>query len=324
MSDRVGVVLLHRGDPSTPDDAKGWLKTAYSDPIAYRLSFGSEAQKALAVPLAWWDGKALAQKIREVGGRAPTASAATALAGELESKLNGANQGTGAAKFRVLAGLRYTTPSIAEACAQLKQDGIKRIVGVSLYPQQCKRFFESSGKALSRDAEEGAEVSLIDRCAHPLYFEAVRDCVERALERAPEASVLFAALHLDRSDATDGDPYPEQLVAAVETVMAKLDKTTHRIAWLELGGPGLSVDEMLTKYREGGSTSVVLCPIGSSIDELELVHALDFRLRPLCKQLGFSHVERAASVSTSPKYVEALAATVTEHLARVGSLGFQS
>ena len=38
VSDRVGIVLLHRGDPATPEDAKGWLKTAYSDPIAYRRS----------------------------------------------------------------------------------------------------------------------------------------------------------------------------------------------------------------------------------------------------------------------------------------------
>ena len=29
MSDRIGVVLLHRGDPATPDEAKTWLKTAY-------------------------------------------------------------------------------------------------------------------------------------------------------------------------------------------------------------------------------------------------------------------------------------------------------
>lgn len=321
MSDRVGVVLLHRGDPATPEDAKGWLKTAYADPIAYRLSFGVEAQKALAVPLAWWDGKALAQKLRDIGGRSPLASKVSLLASALEARLNGEGQGTAAAKFKVLPGMRYAAPSVADACREFQKDGIKRLVGVSLYPQQCKRFFESSGKALAREAGELVEVSLIDRCEHALYFDAVRASVIAALERAPDASVVFAALHLDRSDALEGDPYPEQLVAAVEAVMSKVERP-HRLCWLELGGPGLSIDEMLKKFRDGGTTSVVLCPLGTVVDELEMVHALDFRLRPLGRTLGFTHLERAASVSQSELYVDALAATVQDHLTRVGGLGF--
>ncbi len=322
VSDRIGIVLLHRGDPATPDDAQPWLKTAYADPLAYRLSFGSEAQKALAVPLAWWDGKALAQKLRDIGGRSPLAANVAQLAASLESRLNKEGQGTAGAKFKVLGGMRYGAGSIAEACRELEKDGIKRIVGVSLYPQQCKRFFESSGKALAREAAEGSDVSLIDRCVHPVYFDAVRASVSAALERVADAPVVFAALHLDRSDALEGDPYPEQLVAAVEAVMSKLERP-HRLCWLELGGPGLSVDEMLKKFREGGAPAVVLCPLGTSVDELELVHALDFRLRPVAKALGFTHVERAASVATSPLYADALAVVIGEHLTRVGALGFK-
>ena len=321
MSERVGVVLLHRGDPATPADAKGWLKTAYADPLAYRLSFGAEAQRALAGPLAWWDAKALSQRLNEIGGRSPVVEKVRLLAGALEVKLNAHAQGTAAAKFKVLPGLRYATPSVAEACRELQRDGITRIVGVSLYPQQCKRFFDSSGKALSREAAEGAEVSLIDRCANPLYFDAVRASVSAALDRAAGATVLFAALHLDRSDALEGDPYPEQLVAAVEAVMSKLERP-HKLSFLELGGPGLSTEEMLKKLKESGVSGVVLCPLGSSVDELEIVHTLDFKLRPLAKSLGYTQIERAASVSDSPLFVEALAAQVTEHLTRIGALGF--
>jgi ferrochelatase len=317
----IGVVLLHRGDPGTPEEAKGWLKTAYSDPLAYRLSFGSEAQKALAVPLAWWDGKALAQKLKDIGGRSPVAAKVTALAGTLEAKLNGDTHGTVGAKFKVLAGFRYNAPSAAEACAEFKKDGITRIVGVSLYPQQCKRFFASSGQNLQREAGEGVEVSLIDRLAHPLYFDAVRASIFAALDRAPEAAIVFGALYIDRSDALEGDPYPDQLIAAIEQIMSKLERP-HRLSWLELGGPGLSTEEMVKKFREGGATSVILCPLGTVVEELDVVHALDFRMRPIAKALGYTHVERAASVSDSPQLVEALAATVQDHLTRVGALGF--
>jgi protoporphyrin/coproporphyrin ferrochelatase len=317
----IGVVLLHRGDPSTPEEAGAWLKAAYSDPLAYRLSFGSEAQKALAIPLAWWDGKALAQKLKDIGGRSPIGPKVTALAAALEAKLNGETQGTGGAKFKVLPGFRYNAPSAAQACGEFKKDGITRIVGVSLYPQQCKRFFASSGLNLQRQAGEGAEVSLIDRLTHPLYIEAVRATITAALERAPEAAVVFSALYLDRSDAEEGDPYPDQLIAAVDQIMSKIDRP-HRLSWLELGGPGLSTEEMLKKYRQGGTTSVVLCPLGTIVEELDLVHALDFKLRPIAKALGFAHVERAASISDSPLLIEALNGTVQDHLTRVGALGF--
>lgn len=318
----IGIVLLHRGDPANAGEAAAWLKSAYADPLAYRLSFGSEAQKALAVPLAWWDGKALAQKLKDVGGDSPVAAKVRVLATALEQKLNGEGQGTAAAKFKVLPGLRYRPPSIAEACAELKKDGITRIVGLSLYPQQCKRFFASCARQLQQEAGEGTEVSLIDRLAHPLYVDAVRAKIAQALERAPDAVVVFGALSLDRTDAIEGDPYPDQLVAAIEQIMSKLDRP-HRLSWLELGGPGLATEEMVKKYREQGATQLVLCPLGTLVEELEVVHALDFRMRPFAKGLGYTHVERCATVSESPMLIDALAATVEAHLAHVGGLGFK-
>ncbi len=321
MTERVGVVLLHRGDPATPEESRAWLKMTYSDPLAYRLSFGGEAQRALAAPLSWWDGKPLARKLQDIGGRSPAAAKVIALADALEATLNGSTSGTLAAKFKVLAGLRYNSPSVAEACRTFEKDGITRIVGISLYPQQCKRFFASSSLNLQREAAEGVEVSLIDRLAHPRYFDAVRASISAALERAPEAVVIFGALFIDRSDAAEGDPYPEQLLGATEQIMNTLERP-HQLSWLELGGPGVSTEEMVKKCRERGSTQVVLCPLGTLVDELELVHALDFRLRPYAKTLGYTHVERAASVSESKLLLEALASTLHEHLSRVGALGF--
>ena len=321
MSERIGVVLLHRGDPGSPEETQQWLKTAYADPLAYRLSFGSEAQKALAVPLAWWDSKALAQKLKDIGGKSPVVANVTALAAALELKLNGEGQGTGAASFRVLPGLRYNAPSAAEACREFQKDGIRRIVGLSLYPQQCKRFFASSGRNLQTEAGEDVEVSLIDRVNHPLYFDAVRAAIAEALKLAPEAAVVFAALLLDRSDAQEGDPYPDEAVKAVEQIMSKLERP-HRLSWLDLGGPGLSTQEMVKKYRASGTTQLVVCPLGTLVEELDVVHALDFKLRPFAKELGYTQIERVPAISGSPLLVEALAATVNAHVTHIGSLGF--
>jgi protoheme ferro-lyase len=133
--------------------------------------------------------------------------------------------------------------------------------------------------------------------------------------------VLFTALGLDDSDAKAGDPYPEQLHAAVEAITRTLG-IPPRLSYLEAGGPGPSSGELLKHLRGEGVDRVVFCPLGTTLDELEVLHGLEVRLRPLAKTLGYSQVERAASAADSSLYVDALAAGLQEHLTRVDSLGF--
>jgi len=323
VSDRVGVVLMHRGDPDSPATTKDWLATAYSDPYAYRTSFASGAQKFLGGLFSRFDSGVVKKRLEAIGGRSGAAEQVTRLAGELEVRLNGDTQNTGNAKYKVLPAMRWTEPSIATAFQTLKQDGIGRVVAISLYPQQCRRFSNTLIQAAQK-LGEGLNVSVIDRLENqPKYIEALRGTVSEALGRMTGAYVLFCALGIDKADAEEGDPYPENLTATVDQCMSAIERP-HRLGWLEEAGPGLTAEFLVPRAKAGGSTSLVLVPVGTVVDELNVLYHLDQVLKPLAKKAGFTGVERAQAVATRPELLDALQAALKEHLERVASLGFQS
>ncbi len=322
MTDRVGVLLMHRGDPDSPATAQQWLAEAYGDPHAYRLSFSSGAQKFLGGLLSRWDKGQLQKRLETIGGRSAAAEQVTALAAELEQKLNGDAQGTANARFRVLPAMRWTAPSVKTAVEALKKEGVTRVVGISLYPQQCHRFSNTLVRALEAMGE-GMNVSFIDRLtSQPKYHEALRTTVTDALERAKDAYVLFVAMPLDKADADEGDPYPQQLVETVEQCMSKIDRP-HRLGWMEDGGPGLTAEFMVPKAKATGASALVLVPIGTVVDELQVLWQLEWNLKGAAKQAGFTQVERAQAVVKRSELTEALQAALDEHLARVLALGFK-
>lgn len=323
MSDRVGVLLMHRGDPDSPATVKEWLATSYSDPYAYRTSFASSAQKFLGGLFSRLDSGEVKKRLEAIGGRSAAAEQVTRLAGELEQKLNGETQNTGNAKYKVLPAMRWTAPSIATAFETLKKDGITRVVAISLYPQQCRRFSNTLSQAAQK-LGEGMNVSVIDRLDNqPKYLEALRATVTDALGRMTDAFVLFCPLGIDKADAEDGDPYPENLTATVDGCMSAVERP-HRLGWLEEGGPGLTAAFLVPRAKATGASSLVLAPLGTVVDELNVLYHLDQVLKPLAKKAGFTGVERAQAVATRPELLEAIQAALKEHLERIAALGFQS
>jgi protoheme ferro-lyase len=306
--DGVGIVLLHRGDPPSSDGAQAWLKSWYSDPYAFRSSFGRGTQRFFASFASRLDAAVWKTRLGEAGGTSPLTAQATELAGLLEKKLN----------LPVRFATLYTPPSIADAVQQLKSAGAGRIAGLSLYPQKCDRFMRPLVRALE---EAMPDVTVIDRYpASKGYVEALRGAITDALEHASGATVLFCALPIDRSDDTQGDPYAEQLRVTTAAVMDGM-VAPWRVAWMADDAPGISVERALKALREKGSDQVVLVPLGCAVDELLAVHTLDVQMRQLARTLGFSKVERTRPPVGYSSFVDALAAEVKAHFGRLAQLG---
>jgi protoheme ferro-lyase len=305
----VGVLLLHRGDPPSVDGTRDWLKAWYADPYAFKSSFGRSTQGFFAAFASRLDAADWKERLADSGGSSPLNAQATELAGLLQKKLG----------VPVQLATLYTKPTVAEAAQQLKAGGARRIVGVSLYPQKCNRFL----RPLLRAAEEvSPEITVIDRYAAAKgYVEAVRAAIVDGLERAQGATVLFCALPLDRADDALGDPYAEQLKLTTAAVMEGMT-APWRVAWMDEGSPGLPIDRALKSMREKGSDAVVLVPLGCVVDELFAVHTLDVRMRQEARTLGFTRIERARAPVGYGTFVEALAAEVRAHFARLNQLGF--
>lgn len=317
--ERVGIVLLHRGEPASAQQARPFLRSVFSDPHAYSLPLWSEAQRLLAGVLSRGAARALEKRIAEAGGRSRLPSSVEALARRLEEKLNGDSAGTAAARFAVRAAYCYEGPTIEQAVEELAKDGIRRLVGLSLYPQLCRRFLESSVLKLEKAAGE-ARLSVVDRYGEqPEYLEALRKTLESALGRLDagardRAPILLCAPGIDRPALESGDPYPAQLRATLKVLGGQLPNP-HRLAI------GEEWARPLRELRALKCEQLVLAPLGIAVEELHSVHGLDLELRRAAKEAGFTRVERAPAVSEEASFPGALAAIVRQHLERQAALG---
>lgn len=305
----VGIVLVHRGDPPSVAGMRDWLRDWYADPYAFSSSFGRGTQRFFAGIASRLDAGTWSQRLGEAGGKSPLDGQATQLAELLEKKLG----------VPVAYGTLYGAPKIADAVKALKEKGVTRPIGISLHPQKCDRFLRPLLRALE---ETGTDVSVIDRYATAKgYVEALRAAINEGLERAPGATVLFCALPIERSDDKRGDPYLEQLKATTAAVMDGLT-APWKVAWLSMGAPGITGEVALERIRSGGGDAVVFVPLGTAVDELTAVHAVDVSLRAAARAAGFTKIERARSPVGYSVFVEALANEVRTHVARLKSLGF--
>ena len=129
---------------------------------------------------------------------------------------------------------RYSGPSTAEALQQMKEDGVRRAVAFSQYPQWSCATTGSSLNELWRVArelgmEDAFQWSIVDRWFdNEKYIDALVQNVRSALKRFPteqdaaEAVILFSAHSLPISQIDRGETYPKELGATTHKVMDAL------------------------------------------------------------------------------------------------------
>jgi ferrochelatase len=86
---------------------------------------------------------------------------------------------------------------------------------------------------------------------------------------------------------------------------------------------GPDVCDYLRELHEGGSTDVVVAPIGFVSDHMEIIFDLDTEAAALCRELGLNMI-RAATAGTHPAFIEMIRELILERIdpdARRRSLG---
>jgi ferrochelatase len=241
----------------------------------------------------------------------------------------------------VYVGMRNWKPYIPDVVAQMRADGVERMIAVCLAPQNSRTSVGLYRRYLMA-AAEGLEVDFVEGWAdHPLLAEAFADRL-RAVWK-PELPVLFTAHSvpcrtiqaaqppapdapqvLPVKPTNDPDPYPidaKRTAAAVAAKFATAGLTADR--WYFAfqsqgmsGGPwiGPAVEDTLTALREAGHTEIVIQPIGFLCDHVEILYDIDIGFREFGETIGMK-VSRPESLNSSPVLIEALADVVRTRLA---------
>jgi ferrochelatase len=236
----------------------------------------------------------------------------------------------------VYVGMRNWKPYIPDVVAQMRADGVERIIAVCLAPQNSRTSVGLYRRYLMA-AADGLEIDFVEGWAeHPLLAEAFADRL-RAVWR-PGLPVLFTAHSvpcrtiqgaqppaedapqvIPTKPTNEPDPYPidaKRTAAAVAAKFAASGLTEDK--WFFAfqsqgmsGGPwlGPAVEDTLKALREAGHTEVMIQPIGFLCDHVEILYDIDIGFREFGETIGLK-VSRPESLNSSPILIEALADVV--------------
>ncbi|WP_017299596.1 ferrochelatase [Nodosilinea nodulosa] len=321
---RVGVLLLNLGGPEQLDDVRPFLFNLFADPEIIRLPF-----PWLQRPLAWLISSSRAKQsqenYRQIGGGSPLRRITEEQAEALKREL--ADQGTEA---NIYIGMRYWYPFTEEAVAQIKRDGIERLVVLPLYPQFSISTSGSSFRLLERLWLEDPALQRIVYTAVPSWYDrpgytaAMADLIAQELnklEDPDQAHIFFSAHGVPVSYVEEvGDPYQREIEHCTELIMQALNRPNpYTLAYQSRVGPV----EWLQPYTEDaieqlahqGVKDLVVVPISFVSEHIETLQEIDMEYREIAHEAGIPGFHRVPALNTHPRFITDMADMVTEALA---------
>jgi ferrochelatase len=322
-SERIGVLLFNLGGPESLEQVRPFLYNIFSDPDIIRLPW-----RALQKPLAWLISTQRHKKssgyYEKIGGGSPLRKITDQQARALETLLE--SDGISA---RIYVGMRYWEPFIENALERIRQDGIKRLVVLPLYPQYS---ISTTGSSLNRmnalldaDARSELTISVIENWHDdPGYIGALSATISSELAKFPAVDptrtrIVFSAHSVPVSYIEQGDPYLDQIRETVRLVMDRLgDHLPHCLSFQSKVGPakwlGPSTDQTIRSLARDGVSQLLLVPVSFVSEHIETLYELDFLYRGVADEAGITHYRRSAALNCSPDFIASLARLVRKSL----------
>jgi ferrochelatase len=316
--------MLNLGGPATLDDVKPFLLELFAD------------REIIQLPFQRWLGPFIARrrtpKVRglyaNIGGGSPILRFTEAQGRGMVARLDRLSPETAPHKFYVA--FRYTRPNSDDALRQMHADGIERAIAFTQYPQfscsttgsSLNELWRAAGRAGLRNAFQW---SLVDRWpVHPGFIEAMTETAREGLQRFEPADrgkavILFSAHSLPLDVIDRGDSYPQEVGASVQRVVETLQAPNpYILAYQSDVGPvrwlGPSTEQVIRRLGARGHKHLLVVPIAFTSDHIETLSELDREYGEVAHQVGITHYVRAPALNDRPRFLDALAEIVRDHL----------
>jgi ferrochelatase len=319
----IGVLVMAYGTASGPDD----IERYYTDIRGGR----TPSPEHLAE---------LQDRYAAIGNVFPLLDTTRSQAEGIVERLN-ADDG-GSDTFRAYLGMKHSDPSIPQAIAAMRADGIERAIGIVMAPHwsgmSVETYIERVVQATQDDGGGPAFTFVRTYHDHPAFIEFLTARVAEALERlTPDersnASVIFSAHSLPVRTLDDGSQrcktcdcdescrYRDGLQETADLVAARLGLQDYLIAWQSAGRTndpwwGPPIESVIEELAGAGRAAVIVCSAGFVADHLEILYDLDIEAREIARQAG-ARFERTRMPNADPEYLDVLAEVVREHVAEV-------
>jgi protoporphyrin/coproporphyrin ferrochelatase len=321
---KTGIVMLNLGGPATLEDVEPFLLELFAD------------REIIQLPLQRWLGPFIARrrtpKVRglyaAIGGGSPILRYTEAQGRGMVARLDRLSPETAPHRFYVA--FRYTRPRSDDALRMMRADGVERAVAFTQYPQYSCSTTGSSLNELWRAASrtglrDAFEWSILDRWpVHPSFIEAMTETVRDGLDQftpddRDKVLLLFSAHSLPLDVIDRGDSYPQEVGASVQRVVERLGvPNPYILAYQSDVGPvrwlGPSTAQVLRRLGARGQKHVLVVPIAFTSDHIETLSELDREYGEVAHAAGITHYRRAPALNDRPRFLDALAEMVRDHL----------
>jgi ferrochelatase len=314
----VGVLVMAYGTASGPDD----IERYYTDIRGGRAPAPEHLRE-------------LRDRYAAIGNVFPLLDTTRAQAVGLADRLSG--EGT---TYRAYLGMKHSAPSIPEAVARMREEGIERAVGIVMAPHWSGMSVETYIERVRAALDElwgGPSFSFVRSYhAHPSFVKFLAARVSDALEHLTPteragAMVLFTAhslptrvmdngsLRCKTCDCADSCRYRDGLQETADLVARTIGLERYGIAWQSAGRTtdpwwGPPVEESILESAALGHRAVVVCSAGFVADHLEILYDLDIEAKAAAEGAGIRFV-RTTMPNADADYLDVLAEVVRDHLA---------
>jgi ferrochelatase len=321
---RIGVLLVNLGTPDAPDrrSVRRYLKEFLWDP------------RVVEVPrAAWWlvlngvilntrparSAKAY-QKVWTDQG-----SPLMSISRRQRDALQQALLARFGAELPVALAMRYGQPSIASGLAELRDQGVRQMLVLPLYPQYSATTTASIFDAVTAELRSWRWIPELRFVNHyhddPAYIRALANSVQRYREEHGEAEKLVMSFHgIPEEYFHKGDPYHCEChkTARLLAEQLQLDASAWQISFQSRLGPKQWLNPYTDKTmeslgRDGVESVQVMCP-GFSADCLETLEEIAMENRDIFLDSGGQRFDYIPCLNDDAEHMEMLAGLVDRHI----------
>jgi protoporphyrin/coproporphyrin ferrochelatase len=320
--ERLGILLVNLGTPDAPDTAsvRRYLKQFLSDP------------RVIEYPRwLWWlilNGVILRIRPRKSAHAyqqiwTSKGSPLLVNTSALCNKLRAALQQSLHAEVQLAVGMTYGNPSIASALEQLRQQQVRRLLVLPLYPQYSGSTTGSVFDAVTRELQRWRwtpELRFINHyCDDQHYIHALANSIREHWQSHEQNHLLLSFHGLPKRYLVNGDPYFCHCHKTARLVAAQLglskdqwsisfQSRVGREEWLRP-----YTDEHLLQLAANGTRQVtVACPAFAT-DCLETLEEIALRNREDFLRAGGEQFEYVPALNASAAHVNALEQLALKH-----------
>lgn len=305
---KKSLVLLNMGGARSKDELEIFLRNMFNDKNIITIQNDTIRSMIASLIVTVRLNKAW-ENYEEIDGASPLHSLTDELIVKLEEILP---------EFYITAAMRYTSPFAQTAIARIKEQNIKDVTLLPLYPQYSTTTTKSSVEDFIEKANDELNISVIEPFyKNETYNKAICNEIVRVQNKYNDFHLIFSAHGLPQKIVDNGDPYQTQVEEHVELLKEKLSHYATNIQSINLAyqskvGPMKwltpSLDDMLKKFK---NKKVIIYPISFIIDNSETVFELDIEYREIAEKIGVKEYKVCSCVNSNEVFIEAIKGLVT-------------